>query len=515
MIDLSVRPSRRRAVVAHLVVGGLLQLLFVGQSLVVLPLALVLIGKEAFGFWLATGGLLGWLSVANFGVAGLTLQRCATAYGGGDLAEARDWFVHGMVFSVASAVLLVCLVLPAAVIAPGWLGATGGLASQLGLGMIIAGCGFAVTPINDTARGFMCALQRNGLAMGAELVAAAVAFGFTVWALLAGWGISGLAWGAAMRMLVATFLSVSLAVFYARVAAPGMRWSRGIVGEYARHVGPLWSASVVAQVIAPLPVVLLTKLLGPEGGPLAAVAYTATIRPLALAETFAMHAVSSTSAAISHLVEDRSAADVAPQRIRLASRGLYVALCAGLFLYCLGDAGFVGLWVGRDAFLGQQFVFVGALASFALIQFRWLTNLGTSLGFIAGTAKLQSAEGAARAALMAVGIVMAGPIGIPLAASVTLASAAVIMEQRLREHPGFPREGTGRLRWLLIAGVASAAGCAFSPVMLSGSWTEWLVCMALAAAGVVALLTVLFPDAQRAVSARLWPHATDRRAQAT
>ena len=103
MIDLSVRPSRRRAVTAHVVLGLLLQFVFVVQSLVILPLCIRSIGAGPYGFWLASGGILSWLAIANFGSAGLTLQRCAAAYGRSDLAAARDWFMHGVVVATASA----------------------------------------------------------------------------------------------------------------------------------------------------------------------------------------------------------------------------------------------------------------------------------------------------------------------------------------------------------------------------------------------------------------------------
>jgi O-antigen/teichoic acid export membrane protein len=514
MIDLTARPSRRRAVTAHLIVGGLLQALFVVQSLVVLPLGVGMLGKEAFGFWLATGGILGWLSVANFGVAGLTVQRCAAAYGRGDLQGARDWFMHGVVFSGASALLLACLVFSVAAFAPSWLGATGALARQLTTGMIVAGCGFALTPVNDTARGFVCALQRNGVALTAEITAAALAFGFTVWSLFAGWGIAGLAWGSAIRMFAATVFSVGIAACYARLAARSTRWSSQILSEYRRCLAPLWSASVVSQVVAPLPVVLLTKLLGPVAGPSAAVAYTATVRPLGLVETFTMHAVSSTSAALSHLVEDPKSVEAAPQRIRSASSWIFATACAGIAVVCLGDKGFISLWVGADSFLGQPFVLAAAVASFALVQFRWLTNLGTSLGLVTSTANVQAVEGVMRAILMAAGVLLAGPVGIPVAAAISLLGAAAMVERRMAAQAAFPRVGIGRLDWLLGASVMAAAASVAAPLVRSEDWLSWLASM-LASAVVVAFLVCLFSPDLRCFARGLWLRSFRGRAPAS
>jgi hypothetical protein len=479
MIDLSVRPSRRRAVTAHVLLGLLLQFVFVVQSLVILPLCIRMIGAGPFGFWLASGGILSWLAIANFGSAGLTMQRCAAAYGRSDLAGARDWFMHGVVVATASGAVLLALLLPVAALTPTWLGARGSVAAALSSGMVIAGCGAALAPLNDTARGFVCALQRNSFAMGAELAAAAISLVFTIWALLAGWGITGLAWGSLLRMALALGLNAVVATLCATQAEASTRWSRAIMAEYGKTLGPLWGASVVGQLVPQLPLVVLAKALGPEIGPAASLAYTTTTRPIALAEMFTMHAISSTSSAITHLVEDPHAAGTASARVRAMSSAVYAAIAGGVALYCLGDEGFVNLWVGHDAFLGQAFVLAAAVASVASIQLRWLMNLGTSLGMVASTAVFQAVEGVARATAMIVGVACLGPIGIPLAGAVVMVCGASFIERRLAEHRAFPAAGTGRWGWLLRAVVACGVACLAARYMPRADWVSWAAGMTL------------------------------------
>lgn len=503
MINLAIRPSRRRAVAAHMVMGAILQAVFAVQSLVILPLCVRTIGTETFGFWLATGGILSWLAVVNFGSAGLAMQRCAAAYGRNDLQAVRDWYMHGLVMSAVSAALLLALLLPVAAFAPGWLGATGDVAAVLSAGMVIAGCSAALSPLNDTARGFVCALQRNGLAVGAEVVAAVASLAFTVWALLAGWGIMGLAWGSLTRLSLALLVNAGVAAIYVTRVAPRTCWSRAIIGEYGRTLMPLCASSVVSQVIPQLPLVVLAKGLGPEAGPVASLAYTATTRAISLAEMFTMHAISSTSSAISHLVEDHRAADTSPMRIRSMSAAVYAAIAAGVALYCLGDEGFVSLWVGRDAFMGQPFVFAAAMASFALIQLRWLMNLGTSLGMVTHIAMFQSGEGVLRAIAMVGGMAMLGPIGIPACAAIVMVAASAVIERRLSEHPAFPTGGTGRLGWLLRATVACGVACLTASTVEAGSWMPWVISMAVGAMVVMVALVVGSPDVRHFVTV-LW-----------
>jgi hypothetical protein len=490
MIDLSVRPSRRRAVTAHVVLGLVLQFVFVVQSLVILPLCIRAIGAGPYGFWLASGGIMSWLAIANFGSAGLTMQRCAAAYGRSDLAAARDWFMHGMVVATASAAVLLVLLLPLAAFTPTWLGARGSVAAALSGGMVIAGCGAALSPLNDTARGFVCALQRNSFAMGAELAAAAASLVFTIWSLLAGWGIAGLAWGSLLRMALALALNAVFAAVCATQAAASTRWSRAIMAEYGKTLGPLWGASVVGQLVPQLPLVVLAKALGPEIGPAASLAYTATTRPIALAEMFTMHAISSTSSAITHLVEDPHSSAKALARVTAMSSAVYAAIAGGVAIYCLGDEGFVNLWVGDDAFLGQAFVLAAAVASVASIQLRWLMNLGTSLGRVASTAVFQAVEGVARAVAIIAGVACFGPIGIPLTGAIVMVCGASFIERKLVEHRAFPAAGTGRWGWLLRAVVACGVACLAARFMPRADWASWVFGMTLGVAAVaVAVLT--------------------------
>jgi hypothetical protein len=494
MIDLSVRPSRRRAVASHMVFGLLLQFVFVVQSLVLLPLCIRVIGADPYGFWLASGGIMSWLAVANFGSAGLTMQRCAAAYGRSDLPAARDWFMHGIVVAMVSAVALLALLVPLSAFTPTWLGARGSVAAALSSGMLIAGCGAALSPLNDTARGFVCALQRNSFAMGAELMAATASLAFTIWALLSGWGIVGLAWGSLLRMALALGLNAIVAAVCASQAAAGTRWSRAIIAEYGKTLGPLWGASVVGQLVPQLPLVVLAKALGPELGPAASLAYTATTRPIALAEMFTMHAISSTTSAITHLVEDPQAAGTASARVQAMSSAVYAAIAGGVALYCLGDEGFVNLWVGHDPYMGQAFVLAAAVASVASIQLRWLMNLGTSLGLVASTAVFQAIEGVARAVAMIVGVTCLGPIGIPLTGAVVMVCGASIIERRLAEHRSFPAAGTGRWSWLLRAVVACVVACLAARYMPRADWLSWAFGMALG--GLAATSAVLVASSE-------------------
>jgi len=502
MINLRRQPSRRQAVAAHVGMGVVLQAVLVAQSLVILPLAVNTVGTEPYGYWLASGGILSWLTLASFGSAGLTTQRCAAAYGRQDYQSVRDWFCHGMLMAIVSAILFAALLLPASIAAPHWLGATGSLATTLSSAMVIAGLGAMLTPLNDTARGLVCALQRNGVAMGAEVTASAFAFGFTVWSLIEGWGIGGIAWGAAIRVVFALLINGIIATTYVSIAAGQTRWSWVIFKEFGRSLVPLWSSSVVMQLLPQFPLVVLAKMLGPESGPVACLAYTATMRPIILVEMLTMHGVMSTSTAISHLVEDPRAASGATSRIRTLCTVAYATIAFGVALYCLGNRGFVHLWVGPQAFLGQSFVFAAAVASCATIQVRSLINIGASIGMVTETAVFQAVEGVMRGAALVGSVAIMGPLGIPVTTAVFTAVSGALVERRLAERNGFPSNGTGRLWWLTFTVLCCLIASAASGYVSASSWVSWAIAMVCATCVVVVTAVGVMPELRASIMAR-------------
>jgi hypothetical protein len=223
-------------------------------------------------------------------------------------------------------------------------------------------------------------------------------------------------------------------------------------------------------------------------------AYTATMRPIILVEMLTMNGVMSTSTAISHLVEDPNSADTAAARIRTMSSAAYAAIAAGVILYCFGAQGFVNLWVGEEAFLGQLFVFAAAVASFSTMQLRSLMNLGASLGLVSSTAWLQAVEGVARAAAMIVAVAFMGPIGIPIATIVFTLVAGALVERRLIDHSAFPSNGTARLVWLVRAIAGCAVASAASGLILGASWPTWIAGMIVATLVVVAAALIVSPE---------------------
>ena len=187
---------RRKAVIWHVAGGWLSTLIPIVQGLLLIPLSIHFLGDRLYGFWLATGGVLAWISMVDLGVSAVTLQRCAAAFGRKDLSTVTLYFSHGAVVMAGVLMLFAISVFAIGSFIPSWLEIDPAVQ-----GMIIH-CFYAtsiatmVHLLNDFMRNLAAALQRNHIPVFAQtlgglvgllgIIAALVVFELGLWALVAG-----------------------------------------------------------------------------------------------------------------------------------------------------------------------------------------------------------------------------------------------------------------------------------------------------------------------------------------
>ncbi|MDQ6988073.1 MAG: hypothetical protein Q9M25_09745, partial [Mariprofundaceae bacterium] len=94
---MSSAPSRKRATIS-LTIGGYANTgISILHGFLLIPLYLYYLGANLYGFWLASGGMLGMLALANFGVSSMLIQRVAQAYGKNNNQQAGAYFINGVV----------------------------------------------------------------------------------------------------------------------------------------------------------------------------------------------------------------------------------------------------------------------------------------------------------------------------------------------------------------------------------------------------------------------------------
>lgn len=497
--DLARTPSRKQAVARHVAGSVILQIVFFLHAFVLVPIAASAVGPKTFGYWLASGGLLmGCVGLTTFGSATATLQRCAQAYGARDFQAVRDWYAHGVVAALVSSVVIGCVTPPLAIFGPRVLGAPETVRGDLTQAIGLVAIGAALTPLNDTARGFVCSLQRNGVGLGAEILSGFAAFAITWAGLKHGWGVRALGAGVMLRLLFACLINMTAAAWFMHLAAPRTIWRRSIFNDYLHACLSLWSASAVGQMVPQLPPLVLTTLVGPES----AVAYTATSRPLMICDMLPGFAIGSMSSAISHMAGDVTARPRLHSLLAKLGGLLAFATITGAAAYCLGNAAFVKLWMGEQYYLGPWFTVCAATAALVTAQVRWASGISTALGAVGSTARILSCELLARAALIPILVAGIGPSGIPIAT----AACGVMIFPFFGHIPGDRNDRLASpatelvLRRLLVAMVPLAVATVLSTYWPPVGWFGWAAIMLPGTICIVIGTMMLFPSSLRAVS---------------
>lgn len=483
---LKESPSRWRAVTLHVGASFVLQGVILAHAFLLVPVAVEAVGAECYGYWLASGGLLGWLGLSNFGTATVTLQRCAYAYGLRDYQATRDWFAHGVVAASISSSVVIAFLTPLAILGPQFLGVPASSRSDLTRAIAFAAAGAALVPVNDTARGFLCAVQRNGIGVTAEILGGLCSFA-TAWiGLQYGFGVQILGAAVLVRVLAALSVNGLFAWMCVRQVAPTTKWESAKFQDYRRSGAALWSASALGQIAPQLPPVLITKLIGPES----ALAYIASTRPLVICEMLPAFAVGSLSSAISHMAGDDKSRYRLRQYLAAIGEVLMWASSTLAAAYCVGNSSFVRLWMGESFYLGPWFTAIAALAALVGSRVRWASGVNTALGSVGQTARLLSYEGIGRCILMPASVGLFGSCGIPGLSVLTSVFVLPLFSGEISGKSVVALSYVALLRRMAIGFGLVCGATAISTLWYPTGWLSWVLVMAAAttAIGIAGIL---------------------------
>ncbi len=463
--------SRGRAVSLLAAGGWLATLIYTAQSILLVPMYLDHLGSQLYGLWLASGGVLVWLAMMDFGISALTTQRCGAAFGRGDVDVAVSYFWHGAVITLGLMLVLFSLGLLASLWVPGWFRVDKEYVEPLRQAFWIASLTTAVAVALEFLKGFAAAFQRVGPVVIAGIAGDLLAIAVTVGALWIGWGLLALAVGGLVRFLVPVVVGVPHALALCRATGQRPAWSSEVFGDYRRSAPSLLGARSTGQMALGLPAVLIGRFIGPE----ATVAYSVSIRSVQVAEMLFNLALVASSGAISHL---QGGAD---RRTFLRGLGRWALVVAALIVFslsiCAGaNSGFVTLWVGAEHYAGQGFTMLAVVAGLAGATLRSLQHLSFNLGATDASARLWTVEHLVRALLLILLVPTVGLHGAPLAtlfaALVLTPAVAALTARSIGDWPAADHrrliERAAKL--MTIVGLAAVA----SPWLVRATWWQWV-----------------------------------------
>ncbi len=481
---LSKKPSRRQAA-AWLAIGGWVgSSITVIQGLLLIPMYISFLGDRLYGFWLASGGVLTLISMIDAGATGITKLRCAAAYGRNDFSGVSSYFIHGAVVAGVIATFYGAFIGATSLVIVDWINADEQWHGILTGCFLLAGLGAIFQFIGFFLRGFAVGLQRTQVPVIAEIIGNLVGLLSIVVGLYLGWGLWALGVGAVVRPLLPFLVNGVYAAFLLRKVGYYSGWSRAVFYDYLRNTPAVLGAKASGKLTEALPVLILTRWLGPE----VTVAYTVTFRALQILRVFINKGIDSLYGAAGHFFADSNVSPEARNRLVFDLVRVFMVGCTGIFLiYTMTNRGFVSLWISPDLFAGQNVTVFLALGTFVLMGNRLLETFGMALGAIQSTCVVSIIERLARSLLLFLLIAWMGVLGVPLAMLVTSVFAAPAYAFIIRRNKGEVASGTTPLVWVWIP-VAGILGCgsAIASVFDVETWTGWIV-----RAGIAALLVSL------------------------
>lgn len=497
--DLHQHPSRRKAVIWFTIGGWLSNGIIMVQGLLLIPLYIRYLGTDLYGFWLASGGMLAWLSMVDVGGAAITRQRCANAYGKRDLQRVVDYFWHGVLVTLGVVTIFLVLLFVVAPLIPGAIRADEKDRALLLNCLLLSGVGAALNFGQMFLREFASAAQRNGLPVAANLVGLILALVFTVVGLTVyGWGLYVLAIAAVIRSAVPLLINALAASLLLSSVAYRNCWSRAIFRDYWVTTPAILAAKAAGVFSSQLPVVLLTRWAGPE----VTVAYSVSIRLLEMAKHFINHPLAALYGASAHLFGDST---VTPERkgslFRQIASGFSAATAGAFAYYVLVNQGFIHLWIAPDKYLGSTFTILAALAMLLQLRNSLLTNFIGSHGAIQISSYVGAFEKMVTVAVQCVLIYHFAALG----AVVSLVLVALLFQFPyhviLKNRQPEAAHGLRILQWVwlptfAVFGIASLG----SGWLVFDHWGVFLVCCALAAFLPGGLMIVSLPNLRE----RLW-----------
>lgn len=472
---MSAAISRKSTTMWNLVFHYVATILTFVSGVVLVPLYLRTIPVDVYGYWLATGNIIAWISVIDPGLSTIAQQRVGFHLGKGEYKTISSTItvtlilsaIMGLVIIVVGGILWFFLgnLLDPAQVSDWDTVRTAFIVSALGGAFMVASYG--ITAINQGLQSSIGpGLIHNGV-FAAGLI-------FTVVGLLRGHGLATLAWATVFRG--GAMLVVSLAFMLWRTRKLGIR-PIGDLSSFREMLslgGVSFLGRIPVLVGSNIESFVAARFVGAEFAPVLSM----TRKVMDVCRLFA----------------ERPALAFVPSVAHLAGSGEYEKLggvMRRLFGYCFWALGllfagfaalnheFITLWVGAKFFAGDWINLAYCAGMVVAVTIASFTNLCYALGNIRGNSLASLALGLASIALQfAAGFAGWGGLGIalaPLVANIVVGFG--YYPGRFAKLAHLPPGTVGAMfnEGLRVAACAAVAGAAFW-FLSPSNWVQFAVC---------------------------------------
>lgn len=464
-------PSRRRAAYATLI-GGYVNIgVVIVQGVLLVPLYLYYIGPKLYGAWLGSGDIVGWLAIADMGLASLMIQRIGLAYGQQNGRLVSQYLTTGLLMQL----LMVTLLVAGTVLVSNWipsLMSIHGVESNVLAGSIIlAGVASGFSILSNGVAGFAMALQRTVFMTIAALVGALIGISITVVLLTQGWGLWAIPIGWVARegcTLIGNGIYAVL-LYRSTIYSP-LTTSRYVLKDFIVVLPSMFAAKLGGALASRSEAALIAVFIRPE----IATLYVLTKRAADIVRMVLDRFGSATFAGFSHLIgsgHKNRAVDVYQEIM-----GLYTPIAIiAITVYMAINQTFVTVWAGKDMFGGQVLTILIGLAVLTSAGGNLINYLYGATGQIARSSQILLVEGILRLGIMALLLYWLGINGLPLAMILTSMAVVFVTWSWTRRELEVPSRIHLAPQRLLVMVLLLVPGMTAGRYVWADTWLELVV----------------------------------------
>lgn len=432
-------PNRRRAAAYNLVFNYASVAFAVINGVVLVPVYLRYFDLATYGAWLASGNIVGLLSILDGGINLVFAQRLAVSFGEQNMSRYSDVAGSGALLSFTLAGLVGMIGVGIAPFVPTWINVGSSQQSVLSLGFTLAALGSAFTLGYLTFGAIVQSWQRTLFAGITNVLTLLVGTLGTIVGLWEGLGVVAIGFGVLLRGLVGILLLGGyVIIMWRRIGLPKPKIKTPVLMDLVRTTIPVMLGRTGSIILGNSRTTLVAILIDPTTAALVVL----TGRVYDVCGMFLNPIGSSTFAGMAHIFGSTQR-----QRSRAIVQeviGLFSALSAVLFGLALAmNESFINLWVGSKSFGGASLSVTLCISVLLSTRLNLVGMILTALGEIGKTAWSSLFELALRLLLIYWLVQKIGVLGISLAeiCSILLVSAwyfykLLIKKLDLRQHEG-------------------------------------------------------------------------------
>lgn len=402
-------------------VGNIINLI---QGILLVPLFIKYIGVGDYGYWLASGGILGMMLVINFGFSNVFIQGIANSFGKGDYEGVSRYFSNGIIVYFLISLIFIFIGITIANFLDNFIKVEDIDKFYFCFILAVFSAGFSI--LNECLRGFAQSILRPILSIFYTIIFRIIGIIVTVYFLLNDAGLWSIAIGMLISEIFIFLCGLIQSYYFFKKLALKFTCDFNSIIEYFRKSSTIAFATIGSSISRESDPIIITYLLGAEIN----VIYMVTRKISDFISQSLSAVYGSTYSSFSHLVGEGNLNRIKLILFKITGIVIFLGLI-GFSLFVILNKSFMSLWIGSNYYL-NTFVLIALGFSCLLINFKNLfAQLLNSFGLFKYSALIVFFDGLLKVIFSYLFIKIFGIFGVPFAASCIGIISSILLISRL------------------------------------------------------------------------------------